>query len=158
MQENLEGWGKNKLQTHTDKVIWFTRVRFQRTYISVELSIRTRSLSTLSSNSNDQAWSLESSKEKDRDSTRLSTISEPFASLYNDEHQHEQDHNSKSITQHHNCRSHKHNSFLSSERLSLGISSQMWHLDLLEWHGCVTLVKVIKTIKHWNAHGWSFNF
>jgi hypothetical protein len=51
--------GEHKSQnthTHTQKthVIWFIEVQFQRIYIPIEVCKRTRSLSTLSSDSKDQ--------------------------------------------------------------------------------------------------------
>jgi hypothetical protein len=67
MQYNLEGKGKIKSQAksnaHKDK----------QTYVPIEVSLRLESISTLSSDFNDQAWALESSDERNKVSARPST-------------------------------------------------------------------------------------
>jgi hypothetical protein len=83
-------------------MIWFTKVWFQRTCVSVRVSLRMESLLTLSNDSHDQTWTPQVFMMRDRIFTRHSTNSEPLASLYSrGTPTQEQDHNSKSTTQHH---------------------------------------------------------
>jgi hypothetical protein len=58
-------------QTQNTRVISFTKVRFERTYVPIEVSHRTSSLSTLLSDSEDQTRALFSFLNRSRDLSLL---------------------------------------------------------------------------------------
>lgn len=114
-------------------MIWFTGVRFQITYVSVEVSLRIGSLSTHSSDSNDQAWAHNFLDLRDNVSARHSTTQSLLLAFTMKE----------SPTQEHtNINAyHKHTSLLFTlERISLRNSTHMALGSFgMAWRCCVSV-------------------